>query len=81
MNKGSAEFDNIHSELSILHSAFATTKEEHMKHGKRPTVRQKKLMTQWHLNYENWLVVKDTPDAMTIVHRATGRTRVIRKGE
>jgi hypothetical protein len=52
-----------------------------MKHGKRPTVRQKKLMTAWHLNYENWLVVKDTPDAMTIVHRATGRTRAIKKGE
>ena len=56
-------------------------KEEHMKHGKRPTVKQKKLMTQWHLNYENWLVVKDTPDAMTIVHRATGNMRVIKKGE
>ena len=56
-------------------------KEEYMKHGKRPTVRQKKLMTEWHLNYENWLVVKDTPDAMTIVHRATGNIRVIQKGE
>ena len=52
-----------------------------MKHGKNPTVKQKKLMTEWHLNYENWLVVKDTPDAMTIVHRATGRTRTIKKGE
>lgn len=50
-----------------------------MKHGKRPTVRQKKLMTEWHLNYENWLVVKDTPGEMVIVHRVTNRQRVIKK--
>ena len=50
-----------------------------MKHGKKPTVRQKKLMSEWHLNYENWLVVKDKPDEMIIVHRATGRTRTINK--
>lgn len=52
-----------------------------MKHGKKPTVRQKKLMTTWHLNWENWLVVKDTSTEMEIVHRATGRTRTIRKVE
>lgn len=40
---------------------------------------KKKLMTEWHLNYENWLIVKDMPDAMTIVHRATGKIRVIKK--
>lgn len=51
-----------------------------MKNGKRPTVRQKKLMTEWHLNYENWLVVKDTSTEMLIVHKATGRTRTIPKG-
>jgi hypothetical protein len=52
-----------------------------LKHGKNPTVRQKKLMTAWHLNYENWLVVKDTSTEMVIVHRATGKIRVIKKGE
>jgi hypothetical protein len=52
-----------------------------MKHGKKPTVRQKKLMTEWRLNYENWLVIKDTPTEMEIVHRATGKIRVIKKGE
>lgn len=51
-----------------------------MKNGKRPTVKQKKLMTQWHLNYDNWLVVKDTSTEMVIVHRDTGRTRTIVKG-
>ena len=50
-----------------------------MKNGKNPTVRQKKLMAEWHLNYENWLVVKDTSTEMVIIHRATGRTRTINK--
>jgi hypothetical protein len=50
-----------------------------LKHGKNPTVRQKKLITEWHLNYENWLVVKDTPGEMVIVHRVTNRQRVIKK--
>ena len=40
-----------------------------MKHGKRPTVAQKKLMTAWKLNPGDWLVVKDTPDVMLIQHR------------
>ena len=51
-----------------------------MKHGKNPTVRQKKLLTQWHLNFENWLIVKDTPAEMEIIHRNTGKTRTIPKG-
>lgn len=50
-----------------------------MKNGKNPTVRQKKLLTQWHLNYENWLIVKDTPTEMEIVHRNTGQRRTISK--
>lgn len=40
-----------------------------MKHGKRPTVAQCKLMQAFHLNPQNWLVVKDTPETMTIVFR------------
>ena len=51
-----------------------------MKNGKRPTRAQKMLMTQWHLNYENWLVVKDTSTEMVIVHRTTDRLRIIPKG-
>ena len=50
-----------------------------MKNGKKPTRAQKMLMTKWHLNYENWLVVKDTPTEMVIVHRATNRARTINK--
>ncbi len=51
-----------------------------MKNGKKPTLAQKKLMTRYHLNYENWLVVKDTSTEMVILHRATNRTRTILKG-
>lgn len=50
-----------------------------MKNGKRPTRAQKQLMNNSHLNYNNWLVVKDTSTEMVIQHRATGRTRTIKK--
>lgn len=40
-----------------------------MKHGKRPTVAQRKLLTAWHLDPATWLVVKDTPEVMELVHR------------
>ena len=50
-----------------------------MKNGKKPTVAQRKLMTSWHLNWENWLVVKDTPQSMVVVHRHGFQTREIPK--
>lgn len=50
-----------------------------MKHGKNPNVRQKKLLTQWKLNYKEWLIVKDTSMVMQIVHRNTGETKTIPK--
>lgn len=50
-----------------------------MKHGKNPTVRQKKLMQAARLNCANWLVVKDLPNEMTIENRQMGKIRVIRK--
>lgn len=53
-----------------------------MKHGKKPTVAQCKLMAKWGLNYENWLVVKDTPERMVVVHRLSEKTmRIISKVE
>lgn len=51
-----------------------------MKNGKRPTREQRKLMERWRLNSDSWLVVKDTPEAMTVVHRHADQTRVIPKG-
>ena len=50
-----------------------------MKHGKKPTVAQAKFLQARKLNWENWLIERDTPEAMVIVHRFTGKTRIIRK--
>lgn len=46
-----------------------------MKHGKKPTAAQRKLMQKWNLDASMWLVVKDMPDRMEIVHRHFDRTR------
>ena len=52
-----------------------------MKHGKKPTVAQRKLMQKWKTDWRNWLVVMDTPTQMVIVHRHfDGRTKTIPKG-
>lgn len=52
-----------------------------MKHGKKPTREQKKLIQKWKMNPENWLVVKDTPDQMLLVHRHSDKTtKIIPKG-
>ena len=51
-----------------------------MKHGKNPTVQQKKLMSSKKLNPSDWLVVKDTSTEMVLVHRHfDSTTKVIRK--
>ena len=50
-----------------------------MKHGKRPTVRQKKLMRELGITNDSWLVERETNDELVIVHRLTDKTRVIRK--
>lgn len=46
-----------------------------MKHGKRPTRRQKVLMEAKHLNVENWLVVKNTGVYLEVMHKYSGKTR------
>ena len=48
-----------------------------MKHGTRPTRAEKKIMKEWGLIAENWLVVKHTPDIMVIEHRHTGEAKTI----
>ena len=51
-----------------------------MKHGRKPTVKQCKLMQSWRLNPADWLVVKDTPEEMWLVHRySPSTTRIIHK--
>lgn len=50
-----------------------------MKAGKRPTRRQKDAIQWAGLNPNNWLVFKNLPDEIHIVHRQTGTKRVIPK--
>ena len=52
-----------------------------MKHGKKPTRTQRMLMQKWKLKSEDWLVVKDEPHQMTLVHRHfDNKTNIIPKG-
>ena len=52
-----------------------------MKNGKNPTREQKKLLQKWKLDSSMWLVVKDTPTEMHLVHRYFEKTKkIIRKG-
>lgn len=48
-----------------------------MKHGKKPTREQKKLLQKWKLDPAMWFVVKDTPEQMELVHRYSDRTKRI----
>jgi hypothetical protein len=51
-----------------------------MKHGKTPTREQKKLIASKGLDPAVWLVVKNLPDKIELVHRLSDRTkRVIHK--
>lgn len=48
-----------------------------MKHGKKPTREQRKLLQKWKLDPAMWLVVKDTPTQMLLVHRHFDKTTKI----
>lgn len=51
-----------------------------MKHGKKPTREQKKIIQQKRLNPQDWMVERDTPEKMVLVHRHFDSTkRVIYK--
>ena len=53
-----------------------------MKHGKKPTVEQRKALQKWGLDPAVWLVTKDMPNEMHIVHRYSDKTtKIIPKGE
>ena len=53
-----------------------------MKHGKKPTVAQMKLMVKRKLDPTMWLVVKDMPTQMELVHRHFDNTKkIIPKGD
>lgn len=51
-----------------------------MKHGRKPTVNQCKLIQKWGLDPAVWLVTKDKPTEMHLVHRFSDKTtRIIPK--
>ncbi len=49
-----------------------------MKHGKAPTRKQKMKIKKLGLNPENWLISKDNPNELVIVHRHTNTVRIKR---
>lgn len=53
-----------------------------MKHGKKPTVAQRKFIAAKGHDPAVWLITKDMPDKMVLVHRhSDSTTRTIHKGE
>lgn len=50
-----------------------------VRQGKKPTVRQRELISSFRLNWENWLVVREDADAITIRHRLSDKERTLPK--
>jgi hypothetical protein len=50
---------------------------ELMKNGKKPTKKQKEAIKKARLNPDNWLVVKNLTNELHIVHRTSGKQKVI----
>jgi hypothetical protein len=51
-----------------------------LKNGKKPTVRQRKIIRYFGKIPENWLVVKHTPEEMVIVHKISGQILTMQRG-
>jgi len=52
-----------------------------MKHGKKPTREQRKLMEKWKVNTYDWLVERETSTELILVHRHfDSKTKIIPKG-
>lgn len=52
-----------------------------MKHGKRPTAQQRKLMIKWKLDPSMWLVERETNTELVLLHRHFDKkTKIIPKG-
>lgn len=52
-----------------------------MKHGKRPTREQRKLMEKWKVNTQDWLVERETLSELVLIHRHFDNTKkIIPKG-
>ena len=52
-----------------------------MKHGTKPTREQRKLMTKWKVNTQDWLVERETNTELVLLHRHFDKvTKIIPKG-
>ena len=52
-----------------------------MKHGKRPTVAQRKYIQSFLLDPENWLVVRDNNTEFVIRHRLSDKEKSLPRRE
>ena len=50
-----------------------------MKHGKRPTRRQKLLLRKYSLDPDNWLIVKDCAKGFEIINKISGKVRKLNR--
>lgn len=52
-----------------------------MKHGKKPSKRQCGLIKAFdsRLNVQNWLIERETTEEMRLIHRISGKEKVISK--
>lgn len=52
-----------------------------MKHGKKPTREQRKLMEKWKVSTMDWLVERETNNELVLRHRHfENKTKIIPKG-
>lgn len=52
-----------------------------MKHGKKPTREQRKLIEMWGFKASDWLVVKNTLEEIVLVHRTDEKLMKIPKNK
>ena len=52
-----------------------------MKHGRNPTVAQRKYINSFRLNPENWLVVRDNQEEFIIRHRLSDKEKKLPRRE
>ena len=52
-----------------------------MKHGKKPTREQRKLMEKWKVNTQDWLVERETLSELVLIHRHfDNKKKIVPKG-
>lgn len=49
-----------------------------MANGRTPTRKQRQVIKRNRLNSNNWLILKNPPGEMHLIHRVSGSKRVIR---